>query len=141
MSERRISIAHGLLPLLDITILLLGFFIVMMAQQSARGREGVYSGKAFVLLEVVPEADDDGYRIYATDRNGKRTGRGRMLSDAASLVVDALQTGDASAPDDSQVIVVIGIGDVFEARTWSAQHTLELRRALSRYRVLFLWGT
>jgi hypothetical protein len=141
VSERRVGIAHGLLPLLDITILLLGFFIVMMAQQSARGREGVYSGKAFVLLEVVPGADDDGYRIYATDESGKRTGRGRMLSDAASFVADALQAGDAAPPDDSQVIVVIGIGDVFEARTWSAEHTLDLRRALGRHRVLFLWGT
>jgi hypothetical protein len=142
--KKRPVLERGLLPLLDISILLLGFFIVLMAARSSAGRnepKGVFAGEAFVLLEIVPPKEGDTFLVYRNDDRGQRVGKGVKPERAAELVRDSLAEAKGTAAD-WRVIVVCQFTDVFQAKGWTAVHTRALRDPLSRagYRVVFLWG-
>ena len=67
---------RGLMPLLDISILLLGLFLVLLAIESAREHDGmsVMAGRAVIVLEIIPDAEQTWAICRVDSESGQRSG-------------------------------------------------------------------
>ncbi|MFW5845247.1 MAG: hypothetical protein ACOCXJ_03380 [Planctomycetota bacterium] len=133
---------RGLLPLLDVAILLLGLFLVLLAAQAARADEdhSILAGQAIVLLETVPDATDT-WRLRRVDSDsGRLVGAARPLDEAEALVrADLLARGSA---DERPVLVLVQFTDPFgsDADDWQAVHARALQEGLTQRRWTMVWG-
>jgi hypothetical protein len=141
--EPLFTIERGLMPLLDVSILLLGLFLVLLAVDSARERDArsVLSGQAIVLLELIPDAEQ-GWLLSRIDADsGERSGSPDQLTRAAELVSEDLRERRRRPEDATRaVLVLVQFPDPFTERTWSASDGRTLQTALAGQRWVMVWG-
>jgi len=135
----RWTMERSLLPLLDISVLLLGLFIVlMMVERKDQEQDAsIFAGQNIVLVEV--DYEDDRFVAYSVDNvTGQRAGAAYPLADCGDLVDEVL--ADADRETEAVTVVLLQMPDLQVAGKWTNEQQLDLVNALDGRRWTLLWG-
>jgi len=132
-----VGLERGMLPLLDISLMLLGLMIVVTVARSEaeEGRRSVWAGRGVVLLELAHEGED--FLVYAVEaESGRRVGAGRALGDAGDLVGEVLADADRDA---GATVVILRGADPLAMPRWRIDHSAALRESLADHSWHIVW--
>lgn len=137
----RINLEKGILPLLDVSLLLLGLFLVLLATVSASSiskkhdsSTAILSGKIIVVLQI----GIDGY-IYVIDKDtGEREPSIRSLPQ--NLRTEILEKFADEAKHSNQTIFIIEYEAPLRMTRWTNDNQRDLLKSLEGFHYSFIYG-
>lgn len=137
----KINLEKGILPLLDVSLLLLGLFLVLLATVNASSstREldtstSILAGSGVVVLQI----GEDGY-IYIIDKDtGKRVPTKKSLP--KNIRTEILNGFLLEKKGSTRTFFIIEYENSLGMNSWSQENQRDLLRSLEGFQYSFIYG-